>query len=43
MLEMFISPYKYRDKSKLEGHGWNSLVVDFCAFGVGWAVPTFDK
>jgi hypothetical protein len=43
MLEIFISPYKYRDKSKLEDHGLNSPVVDSCVVGVGWAVPTFDR
>jgi hypothetical protein len=43
MLEIFISPYKYRDKSKLEGLGWNSPLVDSGVVGVGWAVPTFDK
>jgi hypothetical protein len=42
MLEMFIYPYKYKNKSKLECHRWNSPVVEFCVVSVGWAVPTIN-
>jgi hypothetical protein len=43
MLEIFISPYKYCDKSKLESQRWNSPVVESCIVDVGWALPTFNR
>jgi hypothetical protein len=43
MMEMLTNPCKYRDYSKLEWYCWISPLVDSFVFGVGWAVPTFDR
>ena len=42
-LKMFNSSFKYRDKSKLECHLWNSPAVESRVDGVGWALPTFNR
>jgi hypothetical protein len=43
MLEIFIYPYKYRDKSKLVCQRWKSPVVASWVVNVGWALPTFNR
>jgi hypothetical protein len=43
LLEVFMSSFKYRNKSKLECHRRNSQMVDSGVVGVRCALPTFNQ